>query len=802
MEPLGPPLIFEQSWADISLEPLASPWIVEQSSADSSFDISEAALMERPEPTSIFEVSWPNPFWGGSEAVAMEPPGPTLMFEHSWPDYCLENSEDSTYSLDSGISGLRGSGISGFQDCGIVELRDSGIEGLRDSGTPPTEVSNCDSGYCEITRSEQSERHVLRRSREKTYSCHLCVKKYRCQGSLTRHQRFKHKHAHALDLLHKVSPTLEKDQAKEGADSTESDQETLDRAHKTVPPSDSRTPSYRAQSLPGILQPEVGSCDGEPDRNHSADHLLERKRDNEAWFYYNGASSSMDEAKGEDEQGDEEGEDSDRDDNDDDDGSSSISSYGDSGCAERIRFLPYFFDTATSGSSPTETEGSGSSASGIGSQDTLASSISGESGDSKTPNNEQKSTQNSSTGSPGEGNGLQVDKGNINNPQTVEPKPLPFICWYPAAGTPCTAKHAKRSPDTRYLFNDHVWGKISGLNHRLPSECQLCHLLFENEDARKAHIRLLRESRSLPPAVCVDHSPEELQLLNRRANSMGITELRKAEIDTIRKQTKNGRAPRIYDDSTMELLKGRVESNVSNYINGSDITEKAARTELWKWYIIFRQLRPDDEVPTNPFTSKRPVLGTDNVRQESLVRIFNSNIDQLSSSNPSEQFSQPQRTILRQALLNTIEMLGAEEDQERKHSVPSESRRSRKRQKMSSPEMEQPAVHRPEYVHSKPQTQLEALPQLESRDETQHQAPLEEHLITNPNDTVISQPPSGDQSQGRQHPEIYNIGDVPSYPTDGIFTEPGGGEQLDVGDETWWSNYLNEERDSNWQRAG
>ena len=49
-----------------------------------------------------------------------------------------------------------------------------------------------------------------------------------------------------------------------------------------------------------------------------------------------------------------------------------------------------------------------------------------------------------------------------------------------------------------------------------------------------------------------------------------------------------------------DVLKQRVDSNVSLYINGSNTTEKIARSQLWRWYLIFKKLRPDDEVPKNP----------------------------------------------------------------------------------------------------------------------------------------------------------------------------------------------------------
>lgn len=406
--------------------------------------------------------------------------------------------------------------------------------------------------------------------------------------------------------------------------------------------------------------------DEEPDQGRKTIHAIKRKRDDGAWFYYDDISSNAEEEEEEDE------------DSEDEDG------------AGRPSFLPYFFNTEANAISPADSMESGSSSSGSGNQDTPASSISDQSGGSGPHNNVQPPAQGPGTGSPDNQNGPLVGNKNGNSPQVPGRQPLPFICWYPAAGTPCSAKHAKRAADTRYLLNDHVWGKNPrSPNHRLPSECPVCHLLFENKVLAEAHFKSIREKA---PGVCVEHSLEELQELNRRPNSLGITEQRKVAIDSIRAKIRNGKVPHIYDDDTMALLNQRVESNILLYINGSDITEKAARTELWKWYIIFKQLRPDDEVPLNPFTSKCPVTGTDNRPQASILRIFNSTIDQLCSDKSLPQFSDAQRNVLNQALLNTVEILGAEEDQERSRSAQNTPKNARKRQKMSPPDVERPTV--------------------------------------------------------------------------------------------------------------
>jgi hypothetical protein len=99
-------------------------------------------------------------------------------------------------------------------------------------------------------------------------------------------------------------------------------------------------------------------------------------------------------------------------------------------------------------------------------------------------------------------------------------------------------------------------------------------------------------------------SSVELEELNKEPNRLGISRECKKAIEALRKridkETKGGKPPVLHDDDTMTLLKQRVDSNVWLYINGSNTSEKTARSELWKWYLIFKKLRPDDELPRNP----------------------------------------------------------------------------------------------------------------------------------------------------------------------------------------------------------
>lgn len=83
-------------------------------------------------------------------------------------------------------------------------------------------------------------------------------------------------------------------------------------------------------------------------------------------------------------------------------------------------------------------------------------------------------------------------------------------------------------------------------------------------------------------------------------NRRGISSQSKDAVEKIREEINREKGSPRCEDDTRILLKERVDSNISLYINGSNTSEQTARSELWKWYLIFKQLRPDDEVPLNP----------------------------------------------------------------------------------------------------------------------------------------------------------------------------------------------------------
>jgi hypothetical protein len=170
-----------------------------------------------------------------------------------------------------------------------------------------------------------------------------------------------------------------------------------------------------------------GAFDEEPDQGRKTIHTEKRKRSDGSWFYYDDVSSNA-----EDEEDDE--------DSEDEDG------------AERPSIFPYFFSAEANVVSPADSMASGSNSSGSGNQDTPTSSMSDQFGGSGPHNNAQPTAQGPGTGSPGSQTGPSVEIKNDNSQQVSGRQPLPFICWYPAAGTLCTAKHTKRSADTRYLL--------------------------------------------------------------------------------------------------------------------------------------------------------------------------------------------------------------------------------------------------------------------------------------------------------------------------------------------------------------
>ncbi|CAN9192164.1 unnamed protein product [Alternaria alternata] len=296
-------------------------------------------------------------------------------------------------------------------------------------------------------------------------------------------------------------------------------------------------------------------------------------------------------------------------------------------------FLPYIRGYNENTSSPcSDSQESGSTTSRTASDTPPSSSASGLAGGNGLQGN-RYIPPTAGTGFPDSGNNPVLEIKDGFGAKAADPKPFPFVCWYFAAGIACTAKHVKISTEVRYLWNS-----------------------------------------------------VELEELNREPNRLGISRECKKAIKVLRnridKETKGGKPPAFHDDDTMTLLKQRVDSNVSLYINGSDASEKTARSELWKWYLIFKKLRPDDELPRNPFISAQRLSGLEERPRADARRMFMRNLDQ---EECLSELDDDQRTALGRVFFNTLGMLGANEADERHRSV-QKRRNPRKRQKLSPPE--------------------------------------------------------------------------------------------------------------------
>lgn len=156
--------------------------------------------------------------------------------------------------------------------------------------------------------------------------------------------------------------------------------------------------------------------------------------------------------------------------------------------------------------------------------------------------------------------------------------------------------HRRSQVDT---ISDHVCPR-KGPSHRLPEPCRLCFRQFTTQGLLDEHYRNVRSGGS-----CKRYSDQELITVNSNSNRHGVSEKCEEIVENMRDRVvkamkKSDGPPVVFDDQTMELLTKRVYSNVALYINGSDTPEKTARSELWKWYLIFKQLQPDAEVPLNP----------------------------------------------------------------------------------------------------------------------------------------------------------------------------------------------------------
>ena len=114
-------------------------------------------------------------------------------------------------------------------------------------------------------------------------------------------------------------------------------------------------------------------------------------------------------------------------------------------------FLPYIRGHDADTSSPCgDSPDSGSTTSGTTS-DTSASSASGHTEGNSLRGNRYTSP-NAGTGASNSNNPILGTKDGQGASFASDPQPLPLICWYPAAGIDCAAKHVKMSTEVRHLW--------------------------------------------------------------------------------------------------------------------------------------------------------------------------------------------------------------------------------------------------------------------------------------------------------------------------------------------------------------
>ncbi|CAN9182537.1 unnamed protein product [Alternaria alternata] len=194
---------------------------------------------------------------------------------------------------------------------------------------------------------------------------------------------------------------------------------------------------------------------------------------------------------------------------------------------------------------------------------------------------------------------------------------------------------------------------------------------------------------------------DELEEFNREPNRRGISLECKDAIEKIRnyidKETRGNKLPVLRDGDIEKLLKQRVDinalkqrvdSNVLLYINGSNTNERTARSELWKWYLIFKRLRPDDELPRNPFIPAQRLVEPEGTFRADALRTFMHVFDQRRMEGCLPQLDDDQRTALNRVFLDTLDMLDANEVSKRHQSI--QTRHPRKRRKLPPPEDQGP----------------------------------------------------------------------------------------------------------------
>jgi hypothetical protein len=273
-------------------------------------------------------------------------------------------------------------------------------------------------------------------------------------------------------------------------------------------------------------------------------------------------------------------------------------------------------------------------------------------------------------------------------------------------------------------------------NHRLSNACQLCKRLFLIQQNLEEHVENVARQ-----GLCRALSDVELEDFNREPNRLGISLECEAAVEKIRtyidKETKGRKLPVLRDGEIEKLLNQRVDINVLNqrvdsnvllYINGSNTNEKTARSELWKWYLIFKKLRPDDDLPRDPFIPAQRLAGPEGRLRADALRTFMHVFDQRRMEGCLLQLDDDQRTALGSVFLDTLEILGANEANERHRSVQTR-RNPRKRQKRCLPEDHEPA---PDSIDPTlaPTTPAQAPWQLQQQQEEARNA----HLLFDVND--------------------------------------------------------------------
>ncbi|CAN9473488.1 unnamed protein product [Alternaria alternata] len=307
-------------------------------------------------------------------------------------------------------------------------------------------------------------------------------------------------------------------------------------------------------------------------------------------------------------------------------------------------FLPYIRGCDENTTSPcSDSPESGSTSSGTPRDTPASSSASGLAGGNGFQGNGY-TPPNAGTGFPNNGDSPVLGIKEEFRAKVVKPQPRPLICWYPAAGIACDGKILSSSPNTRYLWRD-----------------------VEEEDSN-------REPNRLGISLKCEAAVENIRTyIDKEMKGKNLPALRGGDVEELLKQRVD-----------INVLKQRVDSNVLLYINGSNTNEKTARSELWKWYLIFKKLRPDDELPRNPFSPAQVLAEPDGRSRVDALRTFMQVFDQRRMEGCLSRLDDDQRTALDCVFLDTWDILVAKKASKRQRSI--KTRNPRKRQKRSPPE--------------------------------------------------------------------------------------------------------------------